>query len=358
MYKKYKIHNFLSIYLHNNISDNLLNEINFQIGSHYDCESTEIDNKSIVVIPFNNENIKNNSILYGEKFLDGESCLVNEELMIRKDNKREIIYIYTKYSNFLITQYIQYFLLKNNSTFIHAGAYVNNDCESTIITGAGGVGKTAILNYAKINGNKIQGDDLVIINGNSSFSFLRKFIFKKYHQNQYSDYISIIDKVNSMKSYLIKILYKNLPLIPLIKYVLKRLGVYNVVSGMLIPRDYLAAVPISKVFGNKYISNEAIIKRIIFIERAEVESIKRVDVNIDSLSNKILSIINYEFKEYYKQYISLCCVNIFNFSENILSEKKIIDNLLSNSEYIFLKIPVKENIENISNYFHKNGYFD
>jgi ATP-dependent phosphoenolpyruvate carboxykinase len=210
----YNLHNLVKIYVHENISHHLKDDIDFQVGEFLiGKEQFQKDkvSESIFVIPYNFKKIILNEGNF--KVLDfhkskGEISTffddAEENLAVYKEDNNFVIFSDT--SNFLINIFIQYLLIHKGYSMIHAAGYLNSNGKVNIVTGAGGIGKTAILGYA-IKNKKLRylGDDIIIIGKNQvSFSFPRKFVFKKYHKKIYKDVFKE-NKIKYFNFYYLKI---------------------------------------------------------------------------------------------------------------------------------------------------------
>jgi hypothetical protein len=361
----YNIHNLLCITMYNNISDLIIKEINFQIG--FFLTENYVDSKDIPKIsiyPYNNKNdfIESNGhkiIFYEEIGILG-SYLDNIEKRLFICRKNKDLIICADHPNFLINLYIQILLIEQNHTLIHASAYQTKSGKINIFTGAGGTGKTAILGHAvSQRGLKYLGDDLVIINlSKECLSFPRYFVLKKYHSQIYSNTFSESKIYNFNFSYLRRFLHENLPFVGIIKTLLKKIGFYYRVADKIRPKDFLATIPPEKVFGiNKFV-NIGSIGSIIYLDKTIDNSFLINPTSAQILSNRAMSVIHHEFRDYNSHLLSLGALNVINYNLYMKNTSELLNDILNNIKLFELSVPNNSTSTDLINFLIKNNLFD
>jgi len=361
----YNIHNLVYIIVQNEISDLIIKDINFQIGFFLtDNYSVSKDVPKIFIYPYNN---KNNFIesgcpkisFYEEIGVLG-CYLDNSEKRLFVCRKNKDLIICADHPNFLINLYIQILLIEQNCTLIHASAYQAKSGKINIFTGAGGTGKTAILGHAVSQmGLKYLGDDLVIINLNKEcLSFPRHFVLKKYHSQIYSKTFSESKIYNFNFSYLKRFLHENLPFVGIIKTLLKKIGFYYRIADKIRPKDFLATIPSEKIFGiNKFV-NRGAIGSIIYLDKTAGNSFLINQTSSQILSNRIMSVIHHEFRDYNSHLLSLGALNVINYNIYMKNTSELLNNILSNIKLFELLVPNNSSPTDLINFLIKNNLFD
>jgi hypothetical protein len=361
----YNIHNLLCITMYSNISDLIIKEINFQIG--FFLTENYVDSKDIPKIsiyPYNNKNdfIESNGhkiIFYEEIGILG-SYLDNIEKRLFICRKNKDLIICADHPNFLINLYIQILLIEQNHTLIHASAYQAKSGKINIFTGAGGTGKTAILGHAvSQRGLKYLGDDLVIINlSKECLSFPRYFVLKKYHSQIYSNTFSESKIYNFNFSYLRRFLHENLPFVGIIKTLLKKIGFYYRVADKIRPKDFLATIPPEKVFGiNKFV-NIGSIGSIIYLDKTIDNNFLINPTSAQILSNRAMSVIHHEFRDYNSHLLSLGALNVINYNLYMKNTSELLNDILNNIKLFELSVPNNSTSTDLINFLIKNNLFD
>jgi hypothetical protein len=361
----YNIHNLIYIIVQNEVSDLIIKDINFQIGffltDNYD-DSKNIP--KIIIYPYNNKNdfierSSNKIYFYEEMGVLGiylDNC--EKRLFICRNNKDLIIC--ADHPNFLINLYVQILLVEQNCTLIHASAYQAKSGKINIFTGAGGTGKTAILGYAVSEMDlKYLGDDLVIINlSKECLSFPRHFVLKKYHSQIYSKIFSESKIYNLNLSYLKRLLYENLPFVGIIKKFLKKIGFYYRIADKIRPKDFLVTISPEKIFGiNKFVNSSAI-GSIIYLDKTIDNNFAINPTSMQILSNRIMSVIHHEFRDYNSHLLSLGALNVINYNIYMKNTSEILNDILNNIELFELSVPNSSSPTDLINFLIKNNFFD
>jgi len=361
----YNIHNLVYIIVQNEISDLIIKDINFQIGFFLtDNYSASKDIPKIFIYPYNN---KNNFIESGCRKISFYEeigvlgCyLDNSEKRLFVCRKNKDLIICADHPNFLINLYVQILLIEQNCTLIHASAYQAKSGKINIFTGAGGTGKTAILGHAVSQmGLKYLGDDLVIINLNKEcLSFPRHFVLKKYHSQIYSKTFSESKIYNLNFSYLKRFLHENLPFVGVIKTLLKKIGFYYRIADKIRPKDFLATIPPEKIFGiNKFV-NSGDIGSIIYLDKTVDNNFLINQTSSQILSNRIMSVIHHEFRDYNSHLLSLGALNVINYNIYMKNTSELLNNILSNIKLFELLVPNNSSPTDLINFLIKNNLFD
>ena len=361
----YNIHNLIYIILCRDVSDLIIKDINFQIGFFLTDNNSDLkDLPKIFIYPYKNKNnfIDANShkiFFYDEVGVLG-SYLDNSEKRLFVCRKNKDLIICADHPNFLINLYIQILLIEQNCTLIHASAYQAKSGKINIFTGAGGTGKTAILGHAVSQmGLKYLGDDLVIINlSKECFSFPRHFVLKKYHSQIYSKAFSESKIYNFNFSYLKRFLHENLPFVGIIKTLLKKIGFYYRIDDKIRPKDFLTTISPEKIFGiNKFV-NRGAIGSIIYLDKTIDNNFLINQTSAHILSNRIMSVIHHEFRDYNNHLLSLGALNVINYNIYMKNTSEILNDILNNIQLFKLSVPNNSNPADLIDFLIKNNLFD
>ena len=359
----YNIHDLVYIKISPNVSNLIINQINFQIGA-FQKENIKT-NKKIPIIsiePFDKmqdyqKNEKKNSIFHFHQGIVGEDFVdIENKIYIKK--KGNIILICADFPNIFINFYIQLLILSGGYVFCHAGAYENKDKKINIIAGAGGIGKTAMIAYVVNDlGFRYLGDDLVLLGPKREcFSFPRNFIIKKYHKNNLLQILGK-NKVPKWNFFKIKLfLLENAPFAGFFKKILKKYGLYYKVADIFRPQEFLVSLPPSEIFGKNKQCQNGKINRIIYIDKTLDSKISvKFKINKKKIINRLVSVIHNEFKLIYNQAYSLGALNVINLSEYFVKIVENYNNALKGVEIIELKIPYIKNQQEINLFLKKNN---
>jgi hypothetical protein len=361
----YNIHNLIHIILSRKVSDLIFKDINFQIGFFFKKNNSDsINIPKIFIYPYNNKNnfIESSSreIFFYEEIGVLGHHLDNSEKRLFVCRKNKDLIICADHPNFLINIYVQILLIEQNHTLIHASAFQTKSGKINIFAGPGGVGKTAILGHAVSQmGLKYLGDDLVIINlSKECLSYPRQFVLKKYHSEIYSKTFSESKIYNFNFSYLKRFLHENLPFVGIIKTFLKKIGFYYRIAGIIRPKDFLATISPEKIFGiNKFVNSDTI-GSIIYLDKTMDNNFLINSSSDQILSNRIMSVIHHEFRDYNSHLLSLGALNVINYNIYMKNTSELLNNILSNIKLFELLVPNNSRPTDLINFLIKNNLFD
>jgi hypothetical protein len=342
----------------------VLENIDFQIG-YFKCPpATEQTTSSrIEVSPFSEwpgdlAGTRSPSIFYsstgqsGKDFVDPQNrlAIVREEFGFT---------VYADYPNFLINLYIQLLLVPMGFTMVHAAGYRASNGAVTVVTGAGGIGKTAILGHAVMQkGLKHFGDDVVILSKTGlCMPFPRSFVLKSYHRDQYSEVFQR-NKLPRRNFYHAKtFIVENAPFVGIGKSFLRRTGLYYRAAALLRRQPYLATVSPDDIFGQGSVGSAAEIGRVIYLERAYASDFKLSPSSSSELTNRMCSVIHYEWKEFLEHLLSLGALNVVNFSEYLQASIQNLSDSLRGKELLHLTVPAKTTPQRLVEYFESQQLF-
>lgn len=363
----YQIHDFIDVYIDPRVNKSVIDQINFQI-LYFKKESIEKSNPfQIKVKPF--------QVIYS--FDDGLCDFhlvqgVHENSFIDPINK--IAYVkkefgYEVYADtpFLINILVQFILIEQGISLIHAAAVADPSGNILLLPGAGGVGKTTLLSsMIKEQGYRLLGDDIVGISKDGRcYSFPRSFVLKDYHRDVYPEVFRKLElgKSRSRNKFsnfvfrnLVGFIKENMPFLGLSKIILKKVGLFDKLATSLSQPDglpYLAAVRVDEIFGRNCVLDKGIIKEIIFLERFYGNEFIIEDLSEDSLAQRMFSIIHHEWVEVMRQIFSLGALEIINLHGYFTECYNIIQKGIFNKKIRILLIPDKATPLELTKQFNK-----
>ena len=219
------------------------------------------------------------------------------------------------YPNFLINLYIQILIVDQRFTMIHAAAYKNSNGMVSILTGAGGIGKTAVLGYAVgERGLQHLGDDIVMLSDRGVCNaFPREFVLKTYHREIYSEVFQS-KSLPKWNAYGIKrFIVENAPFVGVMKNTLKKLGLYYAVAGVLRPQAHLATIPPDELFGYGSMALDGKVGLIAYMDRTSSPEFSIEKLSVEVMVNRMTSVIHYEWKDFTSHLLTLGALDVINF---------------------------------------------
>jgi len=357
--KKYNLYNLLLVEIEAGVVSHVVNSIDFQLNyfSFADTENREF-RYSIQIHPFckfnnpqDDTEIMNYNLTgkWGKYFCDKSS-----RLAIEYKDKR--ISIWCDDSNFLITLFIQTFLLGEGYAFIHSAGVVNEKGEAILFTGAGGVGKTALVShFVKNRGYKILGDDIIAIGKSGDcLPFPRSMILKDYHRNIFPELLPQYEDNKFQKTLLSvkQFIRLNAPFREVIRNYLIKKGIKDSVMAGWHITPYLAALPVEKVFGPGKTCEGANVKAIYDVVKSGGQEFKVSDCSFNDMSLRINSIIQFEWLNTYYLLINMGIYKIIDFTKFIADSGTICKEFLKDKELKTIEVPENASSEIMTKYIN------
>jgi hypothetical protein len=357
MYKIFNIHNLVKVKISNSVSENVYSQIKFQIG-YFEVNDDDFECKyNIEVRPYSDKAPEDFNVgpIFHDYFFKPKKILNQKKKKFSVESVNGGFIIYTDHP-ILINIYIQMLLYRDGYTFVHAAAVTNQNNEVILFPGAGGVGKTALLGELfKSKGYRILGDDLILINRNGQcLSFPRDFVLKDYHKDVYPE---IFNKPGNTMGFgnkikhLLKNIIKALPFFESTKRMLKKKSLYaKVLSFFPLPNEYLT-VPVKDIFGESAIIDHGNLSKIIFLERTGGQNFKFDEIEEDSLTNRIFSIIHREWEEYLSELVVMGCTEQIDLCDYAV---RVVDNIkvfVRDKPIKIMSIPATASPDQLINYY-------
>lgn len=360
-YIKYNIHDLLSVSISKKLYPEVIDEIKFQIDSFSKiCKINGKSKKTIFINPLSFFSKKGKISSFYNFEAKESSYIENSDKSLIIELVDNNYYIYSNLANYLINIFIQILLVESECTLCHGSACQNPlTGEVILFTGAGGVGKTAILNYVvRELGFKHFGDDLVILTKEGEcLSFPRKFVIKSYHQEQMHDLFKKFN-LNIKNSYKFKkFLVENLPFMGLLKKYLRNSRFYHLLGKLIRPINYVSTISSDQLFGDGAIAIRGRVAKVIFLERMYVEKFSYKEVDAKLISGRMAAVLHYEFKEFYSTFISMACMYLFDMNDYFFGIRNIFNKFTSSCQNYHLAIPFESSPASLIKALNDNKVF-
>lgn len=249
--------------------------------------------------------------------------------------------IFSDSPNFLINLYLQLILSQEGYTFVHSAAYCDKEGRATMLAGAGGVGKTALLGHiVQKHGRKHMGDDIVIVGHDDvCLSFPRAFVFKEYHRAVYPDIFREL-KIRRWSAYGAKrFIVENMPFLGLTKKLLRRAGLYYAVADSLGLAPHLATVSVAKIFGENSVADKGSIERIVFLERVSGDEFRLYEMSSASMSRRLFSIIHHEWTAVLEHLMIMGAMELVDLPEYWNRVRGVIESVVAGKSLLMMQVP-------------------
>lgn len=358
----YDIHGLVEVLISREVRPEIVQEIEFQIGPlRVHPEGRVPGRPSIQVRPYAEKQRSGGlpeAAFYQCQGLVG-SYLTDEEARLCVCRGPEGFTIFADYANFLINLYIQLLLVPQGYSMVHAAAYKDKVGKVTLLTGAGGIGKTAVLGHVvRAKGFQHLGDDIVILGGKGDcLAFPRAFVLKSYHREGYAETFERLKlprwNLSSAKRFLIQ----NAPFVALAKDVLKKAGLYYTIANLVRPHPYLAAISSEQLFGHGSMATSGEVIRIVYLDRVHGSEFHVQYLSIDTCANRVFAVIHYEWKEFLAHLISLGALDVVQLSSYYEQVVRTLTSSLTGKELMHVQVPISASSDQLIAFLEANGIF-
>lgn len=215
----------------------------------------------------------------------------NNNYAIIFENEKMLIFIGS--TSLSANFFIEYYLLKNNCTFIH-GAGISYKDKGIIFPAPPNTGKTLLISGLRKKDNiKFFGDDYIIIKKDGTmYSYPMDFSIYNYHFNFFEELSASTDKIKIKRAVyerLIVKLVKDLPIKQTLKKVARFVG-YDFLQG----GEYLK-IPASRLIPKSKIGATAKLKYSIFLNKYNGSSFRVEKMELNHLCWGIQGIMQTEW---------------------------------------------------------------
>ena len=363
---RYCVHDLLEIHVSRGVTKNIVKMLDFQLGSLKDIRNDHPVDYKLAIKPYDDFEFEPGATIINLWQASGVTdCSYNnpkEELALTKDGNSLVIYASKR--NFPINMFIQFMLMGQGFSLLPAAALVDQDNNATLLTGAGGTGKTTITLSAVKNGNyRLLGDDTVCIaRAGYGLSYPREFTIKDYHSNTFPEYFSTTANSRkqgsrSFKKTFIKQLIGNMPFLGLLNILLQKLDQPELLKKVLPdfsprkPNGLVRTVPVEAIYGQHKIVTRADIGQIIYLERYNGDSFATGTMEPDMLASRLCALLHNEWALSARRLCLISVLGLVDFDKFISQSREIIYEAIKGRQCEYLRIPVSCTPEALSRYY-------
>lgn len=362
----YSIHGLVEVAVGSDVRPEVVSEIDFQIGAFYlgECSKPAGSIPQILVRPYSAtheydvEAGAQDVIFYQSQGSVGRSFRCEAERLFVAKTERGFV-VCADYSNFLVNLYIQLLLVPQGITMVHAAAYKASDNDITVLAGAGGIGKTAVLGYAvSERGLQHLGDDIILLDGDGMCrSFPRQFVLKSYHKEIYADVFKDKNLPRWNSHALKRFLIDNAPFTGVLKTFLKRSGFYYNIANVIRPQPFLATISPDELFGEGTLVAQGKVRRLVYLDRCLKNEFARYEISPNVLVNRLFSVIHHEWKDFMTHLVTLGAINVTDIAVYMEQVIGVFRKVTECSELIQIDIPANASPRQLIEYLEKQRLF-
>jgi hypothetical protein len=359
--RRYNIHGLAEVVIAPDVRPEIIREIEFQIGPMRVQSQDGVRSCPFIHIrPYNEfgSSLGTEAEFYQCRGVVGSYCN-DDTARLSVHRSPDGITIFADYANVLINLYLQLLLVPQGYSMVHAAAYKDRLGKVTLLAGAGGIGKTAVLGHAvRTKGLQHLGDDVVILGSKGDCLALpRAFVLKSYHREGYTETFQRL-KLPRWNLYVIKqFLIANAPFVGLAKDLLKKTGWYYTVANIVRPQPFLATVSPEELFGQGSMARSGEIGRVAYLDRVHRSQFDITTFNVETCVNRLFAVIHYEWKDFLVHLISLGALDVVNLPSYC---EKVVDTLRSSvaeKELVHVQVPVDASAEQLVRFLEQNSFF-
>lgn len=359
--RRYNIHGLAEVVIAPGVRPEIIREIDFQIGPLRVDLQSEMRHCPIVRIrPYaeHEKRLSNEAEFYQCRGGVG-SYLTDEAACLSVHRSPEGFTIFADYANVLINLYLQLLLVQQGYSMVHAAAYKNGKGKVTLLAGAGGIGKTAVLGYAvRSKGLQHLGDDVVILGSKGDcLAFPRAFVLKSYHREGYSEVFHRKNLPRWNMFAIKRFLIANAPFVGLGKDLLKKTGLYYTVADFLRPQPHLATVSPEELFGQGSMAQSGEIGRVAYLDRVHGSQFSIAALPLETCVSRIFAVIHYEWKDFLAHLISLGALDVVDLPTYNELAATALRSSLAGKELVYVQVPVDASPEQLVGFLEQNNFF-
>jgi hypothetical protein len=368
----YFVHDLLEIHVSPRVNQNIVKMLDFQLGSLKDmCCDRPVNNK-LIIKPYDDFEFEPGATIINLWQTSGVTgCSFNnpkEELALKRSD--DSLVIYANKRNFPINMFIQLMLMGRGVSLLPAAAIVDQNNKATLLTGAGGTGKTTLTLSAVKNCNfRLLGDDTICIaSAGYGLSYPREFTIKDYHRSAFPEYFPATAKSNkhgskSFKKRFIKQFIGNMPFLGLLNSLMQKLDQPGLQKRLIPdfspgqPSGLVCTAPLEAIYGQDKVVPRADIARIIYLERYNGDSITTAPMETDILAARLCALLHNEWALSARRLCLISVLELVDFCEFTSQSRKIIYEGIKNVQCESLRIPESCTPEALSRYYlsHYSG---
>jgi hypothetical protein len=369
---RYAIHGLIDVFVDKRVDRVLLDAIDFQIGFFRTGSSNAPAPHQITVKPYADFALE--AFPTHEKFhlMRGvPSFVLNDtEKAVAFEKTENGFTIYADWPSFILHFFLQFIFLEHDITFVHAAAVADKYGAVTLLPGAGGVGKTALLGeIVKRQNCRVLADDIALLSHKGEcLSFPRSFVLKDYHKSVYPEvfqrlnidtdnHCSTSTNKGKTTTALLKFFHENAPFIGLFKVIIRRLNLSSMIPrAFYYPQDtapppYVATVSVAEIFGKDSIADKGNIARVLFLKRYSGNEFRVQTISDDSVVRHMLAIIHHEWVDGMRQFFTMGALDMLDLLGYFRNVEAIMRSATSGKNCELLFIPAKASPHDLSEYY-------
>lgn len=359
--RRYNIHGLAEVVIKPGVRPEIIREIDFQIGPLRTESQIEVGHCPIIQIrPYAEyEKSLSSEVEFYQCRGGVGSYLSDEAACLSVQRSPQGFTIFADYANILINLYLQLLLVPQGYSMVHAAAYKDSKGKVTVLAGAGGIGKTAVLGYAvRSKGLQHLGDDIVILGSKGDcLAFPRAFVLKSYHREGYSDTFERMNlprwNMFAVKHFLVA----NAPFVGLAKDLLKKIGLYYTVADILRPQPHLATVSPEELFGQGSMARSGEIGRIAYLDRVQGSQFSIAALTLETCVSRLFAVIHYEWKDFLAHLISLGAFTVVDLPSYCELAAAALRSSLLGKELVYVQVPADASPEQLIGFLERNSFF-
>ena len=359
--RRYNIHGLAEVVIAPGVRTEIIREIEFQIGPmRVQSQGEALGCPAIHIRPY--EDVPSGHMTEAEFYQCRGAVgvyLTDEIARLSVHCSSQGFTIFADYANVLINLYLQLLLVPQGYSMVHAAAYRDSSGKVTLLAGAGGIGKTAVLGHAvRTKGLQHLGDDVVIMGSKGDcLAFPRAFVLKSYHREGYAETFQRLNlprwNLYAFKRFVIA----NAPFVGLAKDLLRKSGLYYKVADFVRPQPYLATVSPEELFGQGSMARSGEIGRIAYLDRVYSSQFDMTGLDIETCVNRLFAVIHHEWKDFLVHLISLGALNVVDLPSYCEMAVNALRSSLAGKELVYVQVPVDAPPEQLVGFLEENRFF-
>ena len=359
----FPIHDIIDVIVSEDVSDELLSSIEFQMG-YFRADAPSGCPLTLRVEPIEKASERKADTAFHLSWATAGEHVHMPSQGVGFALNGDCLTVYASHGSGVVMLGLQLMLVRSGASLIHAAALLEPDGGVLLIPGPGGVGKTtSVAELIRRGSHRLLGDDLVILGKNGEvYSFPRQMVLKEAHREQFAEIIAEFGESSNATSYsswrsnrfvrrIMGILYRNAPFVGVIQGALWRAGMLEKAREWFLGSSgdpaILACVPPAAAFGKAAIAQRGRVSRVIFLERARIACPLRVHLPKDQLVRRCFAILHHELVDHMRVFWQLGSLEIFDLSEYFAGMYGVLNQGLEGVDADRLEVPERIGAEEL-----------
>jgi len=265
----------------------------------------------------------------------------------------------------MVNLIIQLAALGRGVTLLHAAGWVDSGGRATLLSGPGGVGKTALVSAGVLrHGVSVLGDDLILVGDKAqALSFPRAFVLKPYHRSQFPKQFPVgRQRQRTWLGPLMRFAQENVPFRGLLRNWARSSGRLEATSlwmqhGFTGPE--LFPVTVVDLFGRDKVASFGTVTRVIYLERHDGPKFEREDLPLDRLVARSLAVLQHEWVDFGRWFNQMAALDLFSLTDYMHLFEAAIRSACGTAERAVVRVPASTSPEELEAWFHREfGFVD